>query len=214
MAYFPLFISLTDKHCLVIGGGGVALRKIKTLLSFQADVYVVAETVCNEIRKELPPERIRIGQVKEEEISGSYLVVCATDNREVNARAARLCREYRIPVNVADSPKDSTFLFPSVVRKGEASIGINSGTNSPALSKHIREIVEKAVPDSYGEMTLFLGKIRERIKKEFEGEERSRILKEAAAETFSKERVLTEEEIKEIIRRNKNDRASGRPVRY
>ena len=135
------------------------------------------------------------------EIHKAFLVVAATSNREENRHIAELCHTYNILVNVADSEAESSFIFPSVVRKGEISIGINSGTSSPAVSKQIRKQIEKAVPDYYADIAVFMGELRQYVKKNFEEEvQRRYILKTAAAQAFSEERVLTEKEIEEIIR--------------
>lgn len=137
----------------------------------------------------------------ENEIQKAFLVVAATSSREENHRVAELCHQYKVLVNVADSERESTFIFPSVVRKGDISIGINSGTGSPAVSKQIRKQIEKAVPDYYADIAVFMGELRQYVKANFREEAQRRyILKTAAARAFSEERVLTEEEIEEIIR--------------
>lgn len=137
----------------------------------------------------------------EKEINKAFLVIAAMSNREENHHIAELCHTYNILVNVADSEAESSFIFPSVVRKGDISIGINSGTGSPTVSKHIRKQIEKAVPDYYADIAVFMGELREYVKANFKDESQRRyILKTAAAQTFSEERVLNEKEIEEIIR--------------
>ena len=213
MIYFPVFTQIEGKRCLIVGGGKVAARKVHTLLQYGADVVVIAKKVCNEIKEVLPEKSIfedfiknAEGDFLEEEIQKAFLVVAATSSREENHRAAELCHAYHILVNVADSEAESSFIFPSVVRKGNISIGINSGTGSPAVSKQIRHQIEKAVPDYYADIAIFMGELRQYVKANFEEEAMRRyILKTAAAKAFSKERVLTENEIKEIIRQGQND---------
>lgn len=229
MAYFPVFTQIEGKRCLIIGGGKVAARKVHTLLRYGADVVVVAEKVCEEIKKSLPEGNvfediysdsegkkdmqiptimnsdnpIRTHRIisLENEIKKAFLVIAATSSREENHRAAELCRQYNILVNVADSEKESTFIFPSVVRKGDISIGINSGTGSPAVSKQIRKQIEKAVPDYYADIAVFMGELRQYVKANFNEEAQRRyILKTVAAKAFSEERILTQKEIEEIIR--------------
>ena len=137
----------------------------------------------------------------EKEIHKAFLVIAATSNREENHHIAELCHTYNVLVNVADSEKESSFIFPSVVRKGDISIGINSGTGSPAVSKQIRKQIEKAVPDYYADIAVFMGELRKYVKANFiEESQRRYILKTAAATAFSEERVLTQKEIEEIIR--------------
>ena len=279
MAYFPIFTQIDGKRCLIAGGGKVAARKVYTLLQYGADVVVMAEKVCGEIKEVLPEENVFEGVFKyihknrcnknewdidenkydtggnisntelentldkryssnsnlknisydleisenlleslsadlsedllkirkntflEKEIGKAFLVVAATSNREENHHIAELCHAYNVLVNVADSEEESSFIFPSVVRKGDISIGINSGTGSPTVSKHIRKQIEKAVPDYYADIAVCMGKLREYVKANFKEESQRRyILKTAAAEAFAEERVLTQKEIEEIIR--------------
>ena len=263
MAYFPIFTQIDGKRCLIAGGGKVAARKVYTLLQYGADVVVMAEKVCGEIKEVLPEDKnewdidenkydtggnisntelentldkryssnsnlknisydleisenlleslsadlsedllkIRKNIFLEKEIGKAFLVVAATSNREENHHIAELCHAYNVLVNVADSEEESSFIFPSVVRKGDISIGINSGTGSPTVSKHIRKQIEKAVPDYYADIAVFMGKLREYVKANFKEESQRRyILKTAAAEAFAEERVLTQKEIEEIIR--------------
>ena len=170
MAYFPIFIEIEKKKCLVVGGGKVALRKVETLLRYDAQVHVVSREICTEIRALLPPENIHeeellpspgdtnAGELLPEcscgsewplpdYFTGAALVVAATGSREVNHRVAQFCRERRIPVNVADAPEECTFFFPAVVKKGDISIGVNTGGKSPAVSSQVRRDIEKAIPD-------------------------------------------------------------------
>ena len=159
MMYFPVFTQIEGKRCLIVGGGKVAARKVHTLLQYGADIVVIAKKVCDEIKEILPEKSIFEDFIKneesdflEKEIQKAFLVVAATSSREENHRAAELCHAYHILVNVADSEAESSFIFPSVVRKGNISIGINSGTGSPAVSKQIRCQIEKAVPDYYADI--------------------------------------------------------------
>lgn len=137
----------------------------------------------------------------ENEIQKAFLVIAATSSRQENHRVAERCHQYNILVNVADSEEESTFIFPSVVRKGDISIGINSGTGSPVVSKQIRKQIEKAVPDYYADIAVFMSELRQYVKANFREEAQRRyILKTAAARAFSEERILTKKEIEEIIR--------------
>lgn len=218
MAYFPVFTQIEGKRCLIVGGGKVAARKVNTLLQYGADVIVVAEKVCEEIKKILPKESvfehiceneydknkqdIHESDINlEEEICKAFLVVAATSSRKENHHIAKCCYVHNILVNVADSEEESSFIFPSVVRKGDISIGVNSGTGSPAVSKQIRRQIEKAVPDYYADIAVFMGELRQYVKANFKEESQRRyILKTAAAQAFAEERVLTQKEIEEIIR--------------
>ena len=237
MAYFPIFIEIEKKKCLVVGGGKVALRKVETLLRYDAQVHVVSREICAEIRALLPPENIyeeellplpgdtNAGEQLPESscgpewplpdhFTGAALVVAATGSREVNHRVAQFCRERRIPVNVADAPEECTFFFPAVVKKGDISIGVNTGGKSPAVSSQVRRDIEKAIPDYYEAIADQLGVLREYVKSHVEREpDRRKILKQAAASAFLNERILSQNEINTIIRQVLNHgTVSGGPV--
>lgn len=143
--YFPMFIDIADKKILVAGGGTIALRRIRTLLKFGADIHVIAPDLCEELTQ-LEEE----GKIKTEhreyrtgDIRGEQIVLAATDDHEVNRKIWEECRAAGIIVNVADDKKLCDFYFPSVVMTDEAVIGINSGGADPSITKKIRRKIEK-----------------------------------------------------------------------
>ena len=226
MARFPLFIDISAMTCLVFGGGKVALRKIETLLRYDAPIQVVSAAVDPEIARILPPERIHLMDISlpgeeslepgssgtEQKNSPEYwleradLVIASTNDREVNHYIAALSKERGIPVNVIDAPEECSFLFPSIVKKGEISIGINTDGQSPIVSKKVRQEIEKAVPDYYGEIAAQLGDVKDYVKATFSEESHRRaVLKEAAEKAFTRKGPLTEEELEEIYRKNNRE---------
>lgn len=144
--YFPMFIDIADKKILVAGGGTIALRRIRTLLKFGADIHVIAPDLCEELTQ-LEEE----GKIKTEhreyrtgDIRGAQIVLAATDDHEVNRKIWEECRAAGIIVNVADDKKLCDFYFPSVVMTDEAVIGINCGGMNHAKVKETRIKIEKA----------------------------------------------------------------------
>ena len=200
MAYFPLFTDIQGKKCLVAGGGKVALRKVRTLLDYGADVRVTALTIEQEIADILPPDACVKGLAEEADIEGAALVVAATGSRSENHRIAQLCYDKKVPVNVIDCPEECTFLFPAVVRRGDISIGINTGAKSPGLSGHLRRTIEETVPDYYEAVADRIGEVRDRLKREVSGEKRRRhILAMILEKALQEGRSLSDEEIESII---------------
>lgn len=140
-----MFINIADKKILVAGGGTIALRRIRTLLKFGADIHVIAPELCEELTQ-LEEE----GKIKAEhreyrtgDIRGAQIVLAATDDHEVNRKIWEECRAAGIIVNAADDKKLCDFYFPSVVMTDEAVIGINSGGADPSITKKIRRKIEK-----------------------------------------------------------------------
>lgn len=200
MAYFPIFTDISEKKCIIVGGGKVALRKVETLLRYEANVVVIAPDICPEIQKLLPEQALNFRSAREEDFRGAILAVAASSSRDANHRVQIWCKEQGVPVNVVDAPQECSFLFPAVVKRGDISIGINTGGKSPVLSSRIREDIEKVVPAYYADIARQLGNLRNWLKEHVpEEKERRRILKTAAAQAFVKESPLEETEIKTII---------------
>ena len=210
MAHFPMFINIREKKCLVIGGGRVAARKVEALLRYEADVRVISTGVCDEILNMLPDPAVSVRKIDlsalpeeelAEEITGCLLVVAASDNRTVNHQTALVCHRLKVPVNVVDAPSECTFLFPAIVKKGQISVGINTGGQSPIVSRRIRENVEQAIPDYYADIADQLGEVRIFLKEKIAEEKvRRTILKEVSVKAFCRQRILNDEEIRDIIK--------------
>jgi precorrin-2 dehydrogenase/sirohydrochlorin ferrochelatase len=141
MKYYPVNLKIRDKLCVVIGGGKVAERKVKNLLLCGAWVRVVSPDLTNLQSKWVGRGKIdyirskyRVGYLK-----GAFLVYAATSDHKVNAKIARDAVRRRLLVNVADSPKASTFILPAVLRKREVSIAVSTNGFSPEKSVRIRD---------------------------------------------------------------------------
>ncbi len=129
-----MFIELNGRRCLVVGGGGIALHKIRVLKEFGADVLVVSPTVLPEIL-ELKGVSYRRKSFDRSDLAGQELVVAATDDAEQNRRISELCREKHIPVNAVDQIKDCSFIFPAYLKEGEVVAAFSSGGQSGAVSE-------------------------------------------------------------------------------
>lgn len=149
MAYFPLFINMEKCPCLVVGGGKVAARKVQTLVEYGAEVTVVAKEVLPRLRTCSQIE-IRDRNFEAEDLKGKKLVFVATDDEDCNRYIAGLCREAKIPVNVADEAQLCDFYFPALVRREDVVVGISTGGSSPLAARRIRETLERILPDSLG----------------------------------------------------------------
>lgn len=217
MAYFPLYVDINYQKCLVVGGGNVALRKIKTLLDFGATVVVVADEICKEIieYKEIInnketiknniDERIIIKNRKYEpaDCDGMELVVAATDNRELNHEIANMCKFKRIPVNSVTGKEDSTFIFAAYVKEKDVVAAFSCGGNSPYITQKLKKECQKSLTPFVGELNDLLGSIRELVKTSVDEEEtKKRIYRQITELALSEERLPSEAEIVELIGRN------------
>ena len=145
-AYFPLFIDLTRKKILVAGGGAIALRRVRTLLRFGADIHVIAPELCEEMERLEKEKKItsKHREYRSSDIDGMQIVLAATDDRAVNRRIREDCQSAGIMVNVADDRSLCDFYFPSVVMTDDAVIGISGDGSDHAGVKEMRRRIEKA----------------------------------------------------------------------
>ncbi len=137
---YPLFMDVSGRRCVVVGGGGVASRKARGLLESGARVVVVSPEVTPEIDDmDVTVERRPYAPG---DLAGCTLAFAATDSREVNAAVVREAEEHGIPVNVADRPAEGDFALPSVLRRGGLQVAVSTGGASPSLARRIRDAME------------------------------------------------------------------------
>jgi siroheme synthase-like protein len=137
---YPIFLDLSGRRCVVVGGGEVANRKARKLLQAKAEVVVISP----EVRPELESVAAEVHRrpYEEGDLEGAYLAFAATDAREVNAAVAREAARRSVPVNVADRPSEGDFAVPSLVRRGRLQIAVSTGGASPTLARGIKGELE------------------------------------------------------------------------
>lgn len=144
-SYYPINLNIKGRRCIVIGGGKVAERKVKTLLKFDGRVTVVSPEITLGLKNLASKRRINhINKIYNSKLlNASILAIAATDDRKVNSRVSKDCFKKGILVNVVDSPKECSFIAPAIVKKGFITIAISTGGRSPVLSKAVRIAIEK-----------------------------------------------------------------------
>lgn len=167
--FYPINLNLKNKKVLVVGGGKVAERKIGSLLECGAKVYVVSYEITPVIDELVINHQIIFVQrgYAPIDLEDAFLVICATDNEEVNQKVARDCFERNILVNVVDDPPKCNFFVPSVLRRGSLAIAISTEGKSPLMAKRIRRQLETQFGPEYGIFLELMGELRERIIKTF-----------------------------------------------
>lgn len=165
--YFPIFMRLRGQHVLVVGGGEVALRKIRLLLTSGAAIRIVARELCGELAELHEAGKVRVlgAQFEAAQMDGCRLVVAATDNLEVNRTVATAADARGIPVNVVDNPDLSSFISPSIINRAPVQIAVSSSGAAPVLARRLREKLETMLPKRYGDVAGFMGRMRERVRK-------------------------------------------------
>ncbi len=167
MRYYPVFLDIAEKPCVVIGGGSVAERKVTGLLSAGAAVTVISPKVAGGIKALEKKGAIKLVKrgYKKGDLKAAVLVVCASSSKTVNRAAHRHALDANLPVNVVDDPVRCTFIVPSVVDRGALVIAISTSGKGPALSKKLRKDIEETIGPEYAAFTELLGRIRNELLK-------------------------------------------------
>jgi len=164
---YPLFLKLSGRPCLVVGGGHVAERKIEGLLDAGAAVTVISPEATEPLRQLAQQGRIAWQRkpFAATDLEGEFLAVAATDDQSVNSSIAAVCRARGILVNVADEPGFCDYVVPAVLRRGSLSIAVSTEGKSPLLARKLLADLEQIITEPYGEFLELLGRQREIIKK-------------------------------------------------
>lgn len=208
MAYFPMFVDMTERECLIVGGGNVAYRKVIVMLDFGAKVTVVAEDICDELRK------LTIDDIASEDKTGSYtankenritfikrrferkdcdgmeMVIAATDDNALNHEIAEYCKANGIMVNAVDQKADCSFIFPSYIKEKNLVAAFSSGGNSPVLTQYLKGKEQEVLTPFLGELNEYMGQIREKVIAQYDTEaERKSVFKEILCAAIDNGRI-------------------------
>ena len=148
--YFPIFIDISDKKIVVVGGGNIATRRVSTLLHFTKQIIVVAPEITSEMRKLVDEEQVKwvCSEYRQEQILDAHIVIAATNQPQINHQVRNDCKYvektsgHSILVSVADDKELCDFYFPGIVKNDEIVIGISSSGKSPAKVKALRRRME------------------------------------------------------------------------
>lgn len=159
---------VADKKVLIVGGGNVAAQRIKSAKIADARVVVVApaEGLNEEVKYRIDKNQVEWidRPFKDEDLDDSDMVLTALDDHEESLRIGRLCRERRIPVNVADVPSMCDFYFMSQHRDGPVQIAVSTNGKGPKLANMIRTTVSQALPSNIGEIVKRMGTLRTKVR--------------------------------------------------
>ena len=167
MDFFPVFLDIKNKPCLVVGGGEVATRKAGMLMQAGGRVTVVAPELSDTLKELAKSEKIAhiAEKFRPEHLGEAVLVIAATDDRAANKEISETAKKQRIPVNVVDNPDLCSFIMPSVIDRSPLVIAISSGGTSPVLARVVRAKLETFIPAAYGRLAQFAASFRDQVKK-------------------------------------------------
>lgn len=163
--YYPAYLDIKGKRCLVVGGGEVAERKVNSLLKCGAEVSIVSPNLTRRLKELNSKGKIKFlkGEFKEKYLKDIFLVIGATDNSNVNFKVYESANKKNILVNIVDSPELCNFIVPSVVERGALTIAISTAGKSPAMAKKLRKELEDRYGFEYAKFLNLMGNLRKRI---------------------------------------------------
>ena len=160
MAYFPMFVDLTNQNCLVVGGGNVALRKIKLLLDFDARVEVVTLSSCEELvelARTNHSVRLMHRAFLDSDVNDKNLVIASTNDSICNHKISTLCQQQRIPVNVVDTKEECSFIVPSYVKEKDVVAAFSSAGKCPVLTQYLKKKEYEYLKPLIGDINEYTG---------------------------------------------------------
>jgi precorrin-2 dehydrogenase / sirohydrochlorin ferrochelatase len=171
MRYFPMFVSLEGRSCLVVGAGQVGLRKIETLADCgAASILIIDRNPPDEalgILLERPGLRSILHFVQRDftdtDLDGVFLAIASTSSTVVNQRISDLCGARGVLCNIVDQPEACSFIVPATVRQGDLTLAISTGGQSPALAKRIRKDLQETYGREYALFLDLMGRLRSLI---------------------------------------------------
>jgi len=176
--FLPVNLNLKGRNCLVVGAGSVAEKKISSLLSTGAKIFVVARAISPSIEKLKGKKFLRLfkREFRPDDLKNKFLVIVATHNKKVNNSIANLCRGRNIIVNSVDSVKNSDFIFPAYFSRGDLVVAISTNGKSPTLAVKIRNDLKKYFGNEFKGFVREVGYLRRYIMREIKSEQNRKYL--------------------------------------
>lgn len=167
-SYYPVFLNISGRKCVVVGGGQVALRKVKALLERGAHVGVISPDFCPELNKLAESGEINALRRRYQvgDLQGALIAIAATNDSDINQEVVKEARRGGVLANVVDDAEDSDFIAPSHLQRGNITIAISTAGFSPALARKIRTKLEKDFGDEYASLALLIEEVRSELKRQ------------------------------------------------
>jgi precorrin-2 dehydrogenase/sirohydrochlorin ferrochelatase len=166
--FYPIFLNLQGRRCIIIGGGQIAEGKILKLIDSGAKIIVISPDATQGIRDAVDRGDIEFNLRKYQagDLEGAFLVIAATNDRVVNQEIFEEAERLGVLLNAVDDPPRCSFIAPAVVERGPVTLAISTGGASPALARKLREALAKSPALDWAEATSVLSKARQLIKEQ------------------------------------------------
>lgn len=189
---YPVTLDLEKRHCVVVGAGKVAARKIQTLLTQKAEVSVISPVLSMEVKAIKEPFQHIADYYRWEYIKNAFLVIAATNDRQINEQIADDCQADNILVNVIDNKSKSSFTVSSYFTQGDLLIAVSTNGASPAVAKAIKRDLAEKFGAEYAVMLKILQNARQMAQETIKDEQKRRLFLQSLAEKDLLELIRTE----------------------
>lgn len=165
-AYYPVYLNLQGRRCVIIGGGGVAEGKIARLLESGAEIRVISPDATRGIQRMADAGAIRWEPrpYRPGDLAGAFIAIAATNNREVNRRIFDEAEARGVMLNAVDDPPNCSFIAPSIVQRGPVTVAISTGGASPALARKLRESLQESGDLAWADLANVMAAARARLR--------------------------------------------------
>jgi precorrin-2 dehydrogenase/sirohydrochlorin ferrochelatase len=176
--FYPIYLNLTGKRVVVIGGGEVAERKIESLLAAGASITLISPDVTSRLHSLSQQSRIDLRQrpYASGDCEGADLVFSATDDGALSAALFRDAHTAGALVNTADQPALCDFIMPAVLRQGDITVAVSTGGKSPGLAARLRDKISQVIGPEYARLAELLARIRPEIQRRIPDVEKRKAL--------------------------------------
>jgi precorrin-2 dehydrogenase/sirohydrochlorin ferrochelatase len=194
---YPLFLKLDRTPCLIVGGGSIAWRKTLSLLEAGANVTLISPDVTEELDHLIQEGKINYKKrfFESGDTSGFFLIIAATNSRDVNTVIYREAEINHALINCVDDPESCNFYVPAQLKRGSLKIAISTGGKLPMLAGMIRRYLEPLFPEKMGSRLDELGSLRNEILGQADGDE------EKKKEMFEKQLIPLMEKLLEEVKK-------------
>ena len=161
--YYPIYVQLNEQPCVVIGGGKIAEGKVDGLLAANAKVKIISPELTPHLNDLVKQDQIEYAarNYQAGDLSGAFMVICATDQNEINHQVWQEASANQQLVNVVDDTPRCNFIAPAILRKGDLNIAISTGGKAPALAVRLKERLQKEIGPQYERFLELSGQLRE-----------------------------------------------------
>ena len=166
--YYPVYLDIRDRRCVIVGGGQMAEGKVAALRESGAQVCIISPEVTGEIQGMADSGMISLEkrEYRDGDLEGAFIAIAATDDSDLDERISREAAARNVPLNVVDVTHLCTFIAPAVIRRGEVTVAISTAGLSPALARKLRVELQDSPALDYADMALMLSEVRLELRSE------------------------------------------------